>query len=442
MGPIAFPGLWRNLPTGIGTGTGLPVPVPFTLYLYARRPPPTYTGTRHHPRYIRASASARRRAGMPQTSPPVCVWNGATWSREGHLYTMFDYSGKRHFRVEQGTEVLSNATAVWHESAVLSWLSCEQNLNHFVGETLGPAHRAAAANTNRTSDPHLIITSPAMWPHPHPDGCVGHRFLWLLSLMPTQPDVFLARSHAGDEEARHESSPYFLARMPPSRVFSTVTNASQELSVPHCFRRVVVASPIHSTHGPGRSAIPASFYRDLGARAAQRGFCDRGRGYTLLVQRAASRRIVNEAAVVEALRQTFKLAVVVAVLEQRVVPEQMALACGARVFVGTHGMGMEWAHFVNGARGSGLVIELAWEGWPCYYTHRAKGTGKLAICLNATPTTRPPTATGLRLQERRAGKDWAKHVNVSLETRQIDQIAPRWAAYQQRRTGKRSVWRR
>ena len=150
-----------------GTFYIVPVCSPPASYIYC-------TGTRHHPRYIRASASARRRAGMPQTSPPVCVWNGATWSREGHLYTMFDYSGKRHFRVEQGTEVLSNATAVWHESAVLSWLSCEQNLNHFVGETLGPAHRAAAANTNRTSDPHLIITSPAMWPHPHPDGCVGH----------------------------------------------------------------------------------------------------------------------------------------------------------------------------------------------------------------------------------------------------------------------------
>ena len=88
--------------------------------------------------------------------------------------------GRAHaadFRVERDPLVLANATAVWKESGVLSWLSCEQNLNHFFGETLGPAHRAASADHLRNislikhpeARPHLIITNGAMWPNPAPE---------------------------------------------------------------------------------------------------------------------------------------------------------------------------------------------------------------------------------------------------------------------------------
>lgn len=323
--------------------------------------------------------------------------------------------------------MVTNATAVWRDTGVIAWLSCEQNLNHFIGETLGPAHRAVAnagigAGGAR---PQLILANAAMWPHPHPDACVGNRFLWLLSLMPTDPRaVYLAKTHAGGEAlTRHRSS--FYTHFPPSTVFDAVASRSEALNVPHCFRRVLVSAPLRCGKGTcGPSAIPAPFYRDMGARAAEVGACARGRGHTLLLQREGHRVLTNEADVVGALRRVFGLPVVVAVLERHTVPEQMALACGARVLVGVHGMGMEWAHFVNGAVGSGLVIELAWPGWPCHYTRRFRATGKWAFCLFANP--QPLTASfDVRMARHNGRINTAKFANVTLNISLIDVIDPR-----------------
>lgn len=379
----------------------------------------------------RSAFLAGNRSKQWASSRPVCVWDGALWSHEGQNYSMFDFSGKHYFRVEPGSAVLSNASAIWHDRAVLSWLSCEQNLNHFIGETLGPAHHAATADgerfdsTHPTSSPYLIIANAAQWPNPHPDGCVGNRFLWLLSLMPTQPrSVFLAKTHPGGEAVtRHRSS--FFTHFPPSTMFDAVAVRSSPLHVPHCFRQVLVSTPMRCGKGTcGPSAIPAPFYRDMGQRGAEVGACSRGPGHTLLVQREGHRVIANEAETVRSLERAFGLPVVTAVLERKTVPEQMALSCGARVFVGAHGMGMEWAHFIDGAVGTGLVIELAWPGWPCHYTRRFRATGKWAFCLFATPLTLPQQFD-LQSVRHNGRINRAKFVNVTLNTSLIDAIDPR-----------------
>ena len=227
--------------------------------------------------------------------------------------------------------------------------------------------------------------------------------------MPTQNKVYLARTHAGGETlTRHRTS--FFTHFPPSRTYDAATATSTVVTTPHCFRKVSVSNPMRATYGP--SAVPAPFYRDMGARGARIGACRDGKGHTLLLQRRGHRRIVNEAKVAAALRKVFGLPVVVVELEGKTVPEQMALACGALIFVGVHGMGMEWAHFVNAGRGHGLVIELAWNGWPCHYTQRFRGTGKWAFCLIATPLAGglPPPASEFK----RGRVNVMKFVNVTL----------------------------
>ena len=370
------------------------------------------------------------RAAPQASDDAVCVWDGAIWSRSGRDFRMFDFAGKHYFRFESDASIFSSPLVVWHESAVISWLSCEQNLNHFIGETLGPAHASASALASSAGGaqprPHLVVASPAMWPNPQPDGCVGNRFLELLTMMPTRPQVFVARAHAGGEgESRHSASYY--SRLPPSRIYDASRHASKDLRVPHCFRRFTMAQVMRAVIGP--SAIPQDFYRDVAARAPP-GTCERGRGYTLLMQRRGHRCIENEAEVVRALERRFGLPVRTAAFEDHpTVQAQMALACGAQIFVGVHGMGMEWGHFINGGTGVGLIVEIAWNRWPCHYTRRMHYTGKWAICLPGSPT--PPPEWVVRAQaargssnSRHARVNPSKYVNVTLNVSMIDAIDP------------------
>ena len=283
------------------------------------------------------------------STDPVCVYDGAIRGLHQIDMPIFDFSGRRSFRIEGDPALLRSPAAVWHEEpAILAWLSCEQNINHFTGETLGPIfnlHRAGAS---------VIIASPAFWPHPDPDGCVGSLFTWMFALMPTLPHVFLARSSTASEQlSRHRD---FFKVQPPSLLYSAVEHTSAPLQAPHCFRSAYI--PRASRFAGGE------FYRSLASRAG--GLCSRGEGYTLFLQRASSRRIVNEDDVARALHRRFGLPVRVVTFENQSAKQQLSTACGARVFLGAHGMGMEWAHFINRGSGQGLVIELSWPGcaWP------------------------------------------------------------------------------
>jgi hypothetical protein len=92
----------------------------------------------------------------------------------------------------------------------------------------------------------------------------------------------------------------------------------------------------------------------------------------LLVRRATSRRIVNEAQVEKVLRNLPQVARLKVVDFARLsAMEQMQEVCGAHMMVGVHGQGNEWGHFLNGAKGKGGgLLELRYDGWPCYYAPR------------------------------------------------------------------------
>ena len=301
----------------------------------------------------------------------VCVFDGAVWARRTQDFNVFDFGGKHWFRVHGGPEIFAHPRAVWrHDTAILSWLSCEQNLNHFIGETLGPVWRTMKKHLLNTS--HVIITSPALWPNPIHSECGGNRFSWLLTLMPIRPYVYIARTHNASRD--------FYARFPPSTMFDTKSRTSQPLTVPHCFRHSVLQTVQHNSMG-------ADFYGYIANRS---GVCNAGSGYTLFIQRGRTRRIVNEDEVVQALRRRFELPVVVVHLESLTVQEQMSVVCGARVVFGVQGMGLEWAHFLNGGSSSGLVIEVFWRGWPPYYRSAMLASGIWGEGVQATPTGLAP----------------------------------------------------
>ena len=307
---------------------------------------------------------------------PICVFNGSVSGTQLAPTQMkvFDFSGKRYFQIESEPALQMSGHVVWHDDAILAWVSDSTNVNHFIGETLGPVWQRMLSKN--FSSAHIVVTSSGLWPHP--SNPANNRFLWLLTLIPSQPRIFMART----AEVNPAPPILWYGRMAPSRTYNAVTGEGRDLHVPHCFRHAYLQTPSHG--------LPSKFYKEVGARAqsARAGACEAGHGYTLLLQRAASRRIVNEKEVSAALRRKFGLPVVRVLHENKTAQKQMAMACGARVYVGVQGMGMEWAHFLNAGAGKGLVIELTWAGWPQYYTPLMRNSGLWAVDLIATRLNR------------------------------------------------------
>ena len=337
---------------------------------------------------------------------PVCIFDGALWGPREQDHKVFDFSGKRYFRVQEGKSLLAAKNATWHDRGILSWLSCEENLNHFIGETLAPVFQAIQDFGLVAGESSIILTNAVLWPEPHPDGCSGNRFTSLLRLMPTAPQVLLARSST-NATSRRGGAANFYTIMPPSLSYDVNTQQSVALDAPHCFRRPILQTPSHG--------VPGEFYRSLASRASRLNgaSCAAGLGYSLIVQRAATRRITNVEDVKLALRQRFELPVKVVTLELLSIREQMEAACGARIVLGASGQGLEWAHFLNGGSSRGLVIELFWPGWPCYYKGLMEASGLWVKCAYAYP-----------LHRSRVPKHDDVHLNASKITRDIQYSKP------------------
>ena len=98
-------------------------------------------------------------------------------------------------------------------------------------------------------------------------------------------------------------------------------------------------------------------------------------------------------------------------------------------------MGMEWAHFVNAGRGHGLVIELAWNGWPCHYTQRFRAclgscvapvidTSLGLFCLACTLIT-PQHGTSVRAAHTYATPRRTLHANACPVVRALSCVSCR-----------------
>lgn len=304
-------------------------------------------------------------------STPVCVFNGSLWTGSRIASTvqrMHDFSGRRYFRIDLDPTVVMSAEAKWHENGIIGWTSNVDHVGHFIGETLGPVYNTFS-NFN-ISGAWIVLGGAQSYTHLTEEHTL---FTWLLTLMPTHPDVFVARTMNGVKPG--ESAP-ISNHYPPSRVFDANTGLSKPLQRPHCFRCPWIQSPSHG--------LSNRFYSDMASRARKLlGICEPGRGYSLLLQRLGTRRILNVEELSDAMKTVFGLPVVITHFENKTAQEQMSLACGARVFLGVQGQGMEWAHFIDGGSSNGLVIELYWEGWPTYYTQLMQSSSLWAVGVRA-----------------------------------------------------------
>lgn len=290
---------------------------------------------------------------------PICV-NGKqliaynSSEKRSVTYGAFDFGGEHTFEVQ-------HVKAPWPSTPrgdlIISWFSCEGNVHHMLGETIYPLWKTLSqGNLSALRQKQIerwtrvaFVNTP-QWP-PREDGdCHSGRFASLLALLPLHEDLLLGPGAA----ARLEAGGALRARpSPPAQCFA---RARQQLS-----------------DAKGAAGLPQSFYRWI---ADEAGGCHppstEGGAQVLLVRRATTRRIVNERKVEAMLRglpQVARLQVID--FANMTAFEQMRAVCGAHVMVGVHGQGNEWGHFLNGARGGGGgLLELRYDGWPCYYAPR------------------------------------------------------------------------
>ena len=312
---------------------------------------------------------------LDEWSGPLCVegkrliaYNSS--DRADVSYGATDFGGEHKFMVHH---VKRDWPHEPHGELLLSWFSCEGNVHHMFGETIYPLwktissgnHQGQAANLSilREKQVHKAIRVAFMntvqWP-PEADGdCHSSRFASLLALLPIHRELFMG--------------PGGVVKLATAgALVDSTTKTSRHghpSAPPQCFARV--RQQMSDT--AGAAGLPQAFYQWIADEATG---ChpprSEGGARVLLVRRASSRRIVNEAQVEKVLRglpQVARLKVVD--FASLTAMEQMREVCGAHLMVGVHGQGNEWGHFLNGAKGQGGgLLELRYEGWPCYYAPR------------------------------------------------------------------------
>lgn len=295
------------------------------------------------------------------TSASLCLLKTGVLASYGHTHAsqqnlyMHDFAGKHVVSIsKRKNQWPSPDLARWHSSALISWFTCEGNLNHFIGQTLLPVWYHSHASM--AGAPALILVGES-WPPHKENGCHSERFAWILSLMRIQPELYFATD--GDATS-----------------YSTKNHTVVQLSSPHCFEHATVAA----SYGDAS----ARFYQYI---ANQSGVCPKWRKKQkkdiLFVQRNSTRHILNlqdAAGIVKLLPGVRRVRVVD--FAQLAVDKQLKEACRADIMVGVQGQGLEWGHFLGNAAddGSTGVLEIHYPGWPCYYTATFVAKGTRSLC--------------------------------------------------------------
>ena len=307
-------------------------------------------------RALLPSSRVHLQSGAPPWSGgPICIEGTelvqyAADADGAHTYGAYDFGGQHEFTVRL------SSSAQWPAerdgSLVLSWFSCEGNVHHMFGETIHPLWLQTTQQnaSGSTRPPRVLMLGKPEWP-PREDGdCHSARFASLLALLPIDRQLLIGPGGA----AALGSDGRAQALAPPRR---------------QCFER----SGQQPSFAEGAAGLPQAFYQWI---ASEAGVCEpppRGRGaQVLLVRRNSTRRMLNLDGVYSALARLPGVGSVRTVdLAELDALGQMSAACGATMMVGVHGQGNEWAHFLNGAKGrGGGLLELHYEGWPCYYAPR------------------------------------------------------------------------
>ena len=303
----------------------------------------------------------QQRALVP-SSGEVSPWSGGPLCIEGtelvqyaantdgiHSYGAYDFGGGHGYQVRLST---AEWPAERNGSLLLSWFSCEGNVHHMLGETIHPLWLRTTQQEQSSSSslpPRVLMLGKSEWPPSEDGDCHSARFASLLALLPIDRQLLIG----------------------PGSAVTLRGNGTEPLPPPsrQCFQR----SAQQPSFAKGAAGLPQAFYQWL---ASEAGVCEpppRGRGaQVLLVRRNGTRRMVNLESVESTLARMPHVGSVKTVdLAELDALGQMRAACGATMMVGVHGQGNEWAHFLNGARGhGGGLLELHYEGWPCYYAPR------------------------------------------------------------------------
>ena len=296
---------------------------------------------------------------IDQWSGPLCVegkrlvaYNSS--SRFDATYGASDFGGEHTFEVRH---VKKDWPHKPRGELLLSWFSCEGNVHHMIGETIYPLWKTMSngnlsvlreKQANKAT--RVAFMNTLQWP-PTADGdCHSSRFASLLALLPIHPELFMGPGSA----VQLASAGALIGRpSPPAQCFARVQQQMSDTA--------------------GAAGLTQAFYRWV---ADESTGChpprSQGGARVLLVRRATSRRIVNEANVERLLRSLPQVARVKVVdFANLTAMEQMRAVCGAHLMVGVHGQGNEWGHFLNGAKGvGGGLLEIRYDGWPCYYAPR------------------------------------------------------------------------
>lgn len=292
----------------------------------------------------------------------VCIRNGRImfppWANRKNLtHKFYDQGVGKVFSINNAEADLDSVVNV-REELVISWLTCEGNLNHMMDQTINPA-AATVLNSNfsKGARPYLAFygTEFAIWRDSkflrRFPGCHGSRYMPLLTALPVQHAVFSVYS---SEQSfwKHSIGPGN-----PASAFET--------NKTYCF------------HG-FRFARVADFSRrdDLEDLLAARARCDKKTHRLplptakpvdcLIIQRKQSRIIKNMDEVV-AQAKDYCGVVRVVTLEDMSLDEQIVpFVCQKRTIVaGVHGAGMAWSMLVR----RGFTIEWGFGKWgiPGYY---------------------------------------------------------------------------
>lgn len=266
----------------------------------------------------------------------ICVNNGLFWSRAPTSITISDYGGRKQFHIQKRNAV----NPIDKTFCAISWFTCENNLNHMIGETLLPLSQTILKRNSTT----MIVASEPSWVNK--DDCKGTRYADFLLHMNVAQDVLF--THSVYSLRRHEIRP---------------------------FERDVCCERAH-VNKPSRRRLPRFYKSMLNAYNVQ---CSKTLpAYGVIVQRQASRWIVNIDRVQRRLEEMHGCPFRQLVFETMSLEEQMRVSACSSYFVGVQGQGMEWGHFLGIPS---RIYEISYSGWPCLYTPYFKQAGKNATCV-------------------------------------------------------------
>ena len=332
--------------------------------------------------------------------------------------------------------------------AIIATQTCENNLYHFLHETLHPI--SAAAQKYRDKSVTLLLVSLVFRQlisgnlslpyhgggndgHGHVNwDCHGARYHSMLSSIPNLRAIFLVDHETDDCEHPEQFSGH------PTNW--TLKTAPYWMGVPNhgigtwlCFDRCVVAQPAVSS-----SVVPNILHWAGCNKSTRRR---RDKPYVFIIQRREGRRFANaDDATAMLLTHRGLDGVGVHELEYWSIKEQINnMACRNLIIIGVTGAGLQWTQFCGHLGFKCFVVEVGYPGWNTkpYHIPRASGTrqGQFILGTPISPIvckcpwyqTHELRAGAMNCADCEPGK--MKHHSVHLPMQQLNETMRRASSW-------------